>query len=71
MQGGSQFRGWTHSVYLLAAVVNLLNAANRQRAGKTTKSPLVKPPSSKPPARRVSVAQIAARQRALESTSNN
>lgn len=66
LQGGTAFRGWDQTVYLLAAVVNLLNAANRQRAGKRTRTPLVKPPSSKPKARRVSVAEVIARQKALE-----
>lgn len=70
MQGGPQFRSWTPTTYLLAGAVNLLNAANRQRAGKRTQSPVVKPPQ---PAvkrvRRVSVAEIAARQHA-ERTSN-
>lgn len=62
-RGGPEFRGWDQTTYLLAAAVNLLNAANRQRAGKRTKSPIVKPPGKKAPIRRVSVAEIAARQR--------
>ena len=65
-QGGAEFRPWTASTYLLAGVVNLLYAANRQRAGKKTRDPLVKGPAAKPKARRVSVAEIAARQKALE-----
>lgn len=64
-RGGGEFRAWTPTSYLLAGVVNLLNAANRQRAGKKTREPLVKPPSSKPPPRRVSVAEIQARQQAM------
>lgn len=67
-QGGAQFRAWTPTLHVLAGVANLLNAANRQRAGKKTREPLIRPPSStaKPKARRVSVAEIAARQQALE-----
>jgi hypothetical protein len=67
-QGGVQFRAWTPTLHVLAGVVNLLNAANRQRAGKKTREPLLRAPSSstKPKARRVSVAEIAARQKALE-----
>lgn len=62
-QGGTQFRGWTPQTYLLAGVVNLLNAANRQRAGKRTREPLVRPPG-KQVARKVrTVAQIAAARR--------
>lgn len=64
-QGGAEFRAWTPTSYLLAGVVNLLNAANRQRAGKKTREPLVKPPSRRVKARRVTVAEIAARQRGL------
>lgn len=44
MKGGPQFRAWTQSMYLQAAQVNLLFAANRQRGGKSTRIPLVKPP---------------------------
>ena len=70
LQGGPDFRAWTPTSYLLAGVVNLLNAANRQRAGKKTREALVKPPTQKPKARRVTVAEIAARQRALDTASN-
>lgn len=63
LQGGHEFRMWDPQLYLLAAIANLLNAANRQRAGKKTRTPLVKPPSKRPRARRVTVAEIAARQR--------
>lgn len=65
-QGGPEMRMWTPSVYLFAAIVNLLNAANRQRAGKRGNALLVKPPTKRMQARRVSVATIAARQRQLE-----
>lgn len=65
-QGGAEFRAWTPPMYLLAAVVNLTNAANRQRAGKQTRKPLVKPPSKRRPARRISIAGIAARQKQLK-----
>lgn len=43
MRGGPQFRPWTTQVQLQAAMVNLLGAANYQRAGKRGKV-LVKPP---------------------------
>lgn len=66
LQGGVEFRMWDPQLYLLAAIANLLNAANRQRAGKRTRTPLVKPPSNKSKARRVSVAEVIARQKALE-----
>lgn len=66
MQGGTEYRMWTPQVYLYAAIVNLLNAANRQRAGKRTSGPLVKPPRQQQKKRVVSVASIAARQRAIE-----
>lgn len=69
-QGGQAFRSWTTTSYLLAGVVNLLNAANRQRAGKKTREPLVRPPSMKPKARTVTVAEIAARQRAMDTANN-
>ena len=66
MRGGPEFRAWTPELYLLAGIANLLNAANRQRAGKRSGKPLVKPPTksttSKP--RVITVAQLAARQRA-------
>ena len=69
-QGGSQFRAWTPEMYLLALIANLTAAANRQRAGKRSTSLLVKPPSpaSRPRARRLSIAKIAARQKALDTT---
>ena len=66
LQGGPEFRGWDHQTYLFAAAVNLLNAANRQRAGKKTRTPLVKPPTTKTKVRRMSVAGIVARQKRLE-----
>jgi hypothetical protein len=67
-QGGPAFRAWTPTLHVLVGVANLLNAANRQRAGKKTREPLIRPPSptSKPKPRRISVAEIAARQKALE-----
>lgn len=43
-RGGPQFREWTIQTYLQMHMVNLLYSANRQRAGKATRSPLVKPP---------------------------
>lgn len=66
LQGGDEFRAWTPEAYLLAAAVNLLNAANRQRAGKRSSKPLVEPPKPKvrPKARVITLDQIARRQRA-------
>ena len=61
-RGGYEFRMWTPQAHLLAAAVNLLNAANRQRAGKRTTGPLVAPPKKKA-VRRITVAEIAKRQR--------
>jgi hypothetical protein len=47
-QGGPQFRGWRHDTYLLAAVVDVLQAANYQRSGgKGTKPDPVKRPGQK------------------------
>jgi hypothetical protein len=66
MRGGGDFRAWTPELHMLAAAVNLLFAANRQRAGKKTKEPLVKPPTQRrPQARRLTVAEIAKRPGAL------
>jgi hypothetical protein len=47
VRGGPQFRAWTSQMYMLAAQVNMLYAANRQRAGKATRSGIVKPPVAK------------------------
>jgi hypothetical protein len=70
LRGGSEFRAWTPTAHLLAGVVNLLNAANRQRAGKRTRDPLVRPPTARPKARVLNLAEIAKRQRALEQAKN-
>jgi hypothetical protein len=61
-RGGAEFRSWTPTLYLLAAVVNLLNAANRQRAGKRSNQPLVKPPTAQRAPRVLTVAEIVRRQ---------
>lgn len=61
-RGGPEYRPWTGSTHLLAALVNLTYAANRQRGGKPTRKPLVKPPDRKRP-RKLTVAQILARQK--------
>lgn len=66
MRGGHQFRAWTAQTYLLAAAVNLLHAANRQRAGKRAREPIVKPPTERPKGRVVTVAEIKARQQAMQ-----
>lgn len=62
VRGGAEYRAWTPEMYMYAGVVNLLNAANRQRAGKKTREPLVKPPTAKRQPRVLSVAEIKARQ---------
>ena len=62
-QGGPEFRSWTPQNYLLAAAVNLLNAANRQRAGKKSSKAIVQPPKRKQKARVITLEQIARRQR--------
>ena len=64
MRGGAEFRPWTSEVYLLAAIANLLQAANRQRAGKRGGQPVVKPPQSqqKRKPRVLSVEEIMRRQ---------
>jgi hypothetical protein len=64
-RGGREFRPWTTQVYLLAAVANLLNAANRQRAGKGTRKPLIEPPKRQVRARRITVAELLAKQPGL------
>ena len=60
-RGGPEFRAWSVSNSLLAANVNLLHAANSQRAGKKFK-PLIKPPQKRAPKRVLRVADIMARQ---------
>lgn len=69
MRGGAEFRPWSTEAYLLAAIANLLNAANRQRAGKRGGQPLVKPPTAKrrTPPRVLTVAEIVRRQQQVES----
>lgn len=47
MRGGREFRAWTTDTHLFAAMVNMLYAANRQRGGKATRTPIVKPPVPK------------------------
>lgn len=59
-RGGPQFRAWTSSMYLLAALVNLTNAANRQRGGKRTSKPIVEAPK-KTKARTLTVAELIVR----------
>lgn len=61
MQGGPKFRPWTQDVHLLALIANLLAGANRQRAGKAMRKPLVEPPKkgrNRSNARVVRVSQI-------------
>lgn len=47
IRGGPQFRAWTSPMYIQALQANLLFAANRQRAGKATRTPMIKPPTEK------------------------
>lgn len=47
VRGGPEFRAWTQSMYVAAAQTNLLYAANRQRAGKATRTGIIKPPVGK------------------------
>lgn len=62
MRGGPEFRPWDTQTYLLASVVNLLNAANYQRAGKRAGKPLVRPPQKRVQHRRTtSVARVSQR----------
>jgi hypothetical protein len=66
VRGGAEFRPWTPQLHLLAGIANILAAANRQRAGKRGGKPVVTPPAAKKhtPTRVLTVAQIAARQKA-------
>lgn len=71
LRGGPEQRPWTTTGHLLAGVVNLLYAANKQRAGKRVGSLPVRPPKGAAPkraARMVTVAEIAARQQADDHT---
>lgn len=69
VRGGSEFRPWSPQLYVLAAIANLLNAANRQRAGKRGGKQVIKPPESKvrpKPTRVLTVAEIVRRQQAAD-----
>lgn len=46
-KGGPKHRPWTSEAHLLALVANLLFVANRQRAGKPARKPLITPPNPK------------------------
>ncbi len=60
LRGGREFRPWTLANTLLAATVNQLYAANRQRAGKKPGKPPVTPPEArKPKPRQVSITNLA------------
>jgi hypothetical protein len=71
VRGGHEYRAWTPELHLLAGIANLLNAANRQRAGKKTREPLVKPPTAKRRPRVLSVAEIARRQQQAAATAHD
>jgi hypothetical protein len=71
VRGGHEFRPWTSELYVLAAIANLLNAANRQRAGKRSAQPIIKPPSAQRKPRVLTVAEIVRRQQAAEKARNN
>jgi len=62
VRGGPEFRPWTAELYILAAIANLLQAANRQRAGKRNAQPIVKPPEAKRRPRVLTVAELQRRQ---------
>lgn len=62
-RGGHEFRSWTLANTLLAANVNLLHAANQQRAGKKRIKPLVEPPQQAKPKRVVRIADVLNRRR--------
>lgn len=62
VRGGNEFRAWTPSLYLQASIVNLLNAANRQRGGKRGNRPLIKPPTAQRKPRVLTVAELSRRQ---------
>jgi hypothetical protein len=64
IRGGPEFRPWTSELYVLAAIANLLQAANRQRAGKRSAQPVIKPPKpvQKRKPRVLTVAEIMRRQ---------
>lgn len=71
-RGGAEFRSWTVETYLLAAIANLLQAANRQRAGKRSAKPVVEPPKPKrKPKRVVTVSEIIRRREQRASNSGN
>jgi hypothetical protein len=46
-KGGPRHRPWTSEAHLMALVANLLHVANRQRAGKAARKPLITPPKAK------------------------
>jgi hypothetical protein len=73
MRGGAVFRPWTSELYVLAAIANLLNAANRQRAGKRSAKPVVEPPkpAKKAPPRVLTVAEIQRRQQRVADIAHN
>ena len=65
VRGGAEFRPWDSQLYVLAAIANLLAAANRQRAGKRSAKPVIQPPKPQRPQRPkrvITVAEILRRQ---------
>lgn len=66
VRGGPEFRPWTSELYVLAAIANILNAANRQRAGKRSSKPVVEPPKQARKPRVLTVAEIVRRQQAAD-----
>lgn len=65
LAGGAKYRPWTLERRLQAATVNLLYAANSQRAGKRSK-PLITPPKprkARQQSRVVRVADVARKRR--------
>lgn len=66
VRGGPEYRAWTPELHLLAATVNLLAAANRQRAGKRGNKPVITPPQAQQKPRVLTVAELARRQQATQ-----
>lgn len=62
-RGGPEFRPWTSTVHLLAALVNLTYSANRQRGGKATRKGIVEPPKVNATARKMTVTDLIAMQK--------
>lgn len=58
VRGGHEFRPWTSQMHMLATLVNLTYAGNRQRGGKPTRKPLVEPPKKSRKPKRLTVSEL-------------